>query len=494
MPSFQVIQATGKRRLISDAKRGGHNEVTIHWETIYTPSIDIVPECARLLIEAIVHGPWGEDMAQDGSLPDWAEVVGSTEDLDDAYGECPGHPDHKGVCVVAWYSPKHQEWRFAEATGLTFGLSSAVLSFNRWPALMIAIARRCMALLSTNFFDDFFTEDIAESAQAAREHLVTCAAACGAKFGDPKSWPPGQHRTFTGVEAHLDWVASEGVITLSPKRECVEGIQIEASARLSAKSCTSGQASKLRGKCGWVGANSFAKIGRIGLAALKQRQYWETKKGISEGSRLEDALKLLRDFLPIVPPRNIGLWKENLPPVVVYSDAAWPSDRDGEKLRVIPRIGWVIFVPGSKPVGFSFVVNNSITDHLRDRVQQITAMEAFAPIAAMHTTPHLFQGREILWFVDNEGAVSSLIRGAARVEDIDQVAALTTVKQATLKASIWFEWIDSDSNPSDGLSRDGVVDPWTVDQGWELTDLGSPDWSHIFADSAWAKLIRELNL
>ena len=211
-------------------------------------------------------------MAQDGSLPDWAEVVGSTEDLDDAYGECPGHPDHKGVCVVAWYSPKHQEWRFAEATGLTFGLSSAVLSFNRWPALMIAIARRCMALLSTNFFDDFFTEDIAESAQAAREHLVTCAAACGAKFGDPKSWPPGQHRTFTGVEAHLDWVASEGVITLSPKRECVEGIQIEASARLSAKSCTSGQASKLRGKCGWVGANSFAKIGRIGLAALKQRQ------------------------------------------------------------------------------------------------------------------------------------------------------------------------------------------------------------------------------
>ena len=35
----------------------------------------------------------------------------------------------------------------------------------------------------------------------------------------------------------------------------------------------------------------------------------------------------------------------------------------------------------------------------------------------------------------------------------------------------WYEWIDSDSNPADGLSRDGVSDQWTMSQGWELTEL-----------------------
>eukprot|EP00972_Heterocapsa_arctica_P115389 16447476-Heterocapsa_arctica.AAC.1 len=33
----------------------------------------------------------------------------------------------------------------------------------------------------------------------------------------------------------------------------------------------------------------------------------------------------------------------------------------------------------------------------------------------------------------------------------------------------WFEWIDSASNPADGLSRDGILDKWAVQQGWELT-------------------------
>ena len=35
---------------------------------------------------------------------------------------------------------------------------------------------------------------------------------------------------------------------------------------------------------------------------------------------------------------------------------------------------------------------------------------------------------------------------------------------------LWFEWIDSDSNPSDGLSRAGLADEWTRAQGFELLE------------------------
>jgi hypothetical protein len=38
--------------------------------------------------------------------------------------------------------------------GLAFGLESAVVSFNRFPQLGIAIARRCTLSLAAAYFDD----------------------------------------------------------------------------------------------------------------------------------------------------------------------------------------------------------------------------------------------------------------------------------------------------------------------------------------------------
>ena len=113
-------------------------------------------------------------------------------------------------------------------------------------------------------------------------------------------------------------------------------------------------------------------------------------------------------------------------------------------------------------------------------MQQILAVEAFASIAAMHVSPELFEDSDILWFVDNESAVSSLIRGAAKPEDIDKIAAFSASRTTSLRARIWWEWIDSDSNPSDGLSRDGLLDEWTSKQRWTCTDLGDRDWSAAF--------------
>ena len=79
-------------------------------------------------------------------------------------------------------------------------------------------------------------------------------------------------------------------------------------------------------------------------------------------------------------------------------------------------------------------------------------------------------------FVDDEAAASSIIRGAPRCEDVGDI--VQSLHWLLLKYSIrlWVEWIDSKSNPSDGLSRDGLDDSWTLQQGWSL-DWGSlPPW------------------
>ena len=48
--------------------------------------------------------------------------------------------------------------------------------------------------------------------------------------------------------------------------------------------------------------------------------------------------------------------------------------------------------------------------------------------------------------------------------------AATHLRCAQLSCRIWFEWLPTDSNPSDGLSRSGIHDMWTKEQGWCLFD------------------------
>ena len=46
-----------------------------------------------------------------------------------------------------------------------------------------------------------------------------------------------------------------------------------------------------------------------------------------------------------------------------------------------------------------------------------------------------------------------------------------------LGAQAWFEWIDSESNPADSLSRDGLLDKWTLQQPWTLEVGQDPPWN-----------------
>ena len=47
---------------------------------------------------------------------------------------------------------------------------------------------------------------------------------------------------------------------------------------------------------------------------------------------------------------------------------------------------------------------------------------------------------------------------------------------------LWFDWVDSESNPAGRLSRAGLGDPWTCAQDWVLTELASvaqPLWGTV---------------
>ena len=110
------------------------------------------------------------------------------------------------------------------------------------------------------------------------------------------------------------------------------------------------------------------------------------------------------------------------------------------------------------------------------RDQQIFVAEALAILAAsIHLKPSL-AGRDVIWFVDNVSALAVMVKGNTAQYDAGIVCATTHLLWAAIEAKVWFEWVVSDDNPSDGLSRLGLQDAWTLAQlpKWACEDIPPP--------------------
>ena len=130
------------------------------------------------------------------------------------------------------------------------------------------------------------------------------------------------------------------------------------------------------------------------------------------------------------------------------------------------------------PQGRAIHVPPWVVESWEERKTQIYPAETYAVYAAIWTHAEQLAGLDVIAFVDNEAAASSIIRG--RCDDVGDI--VQSLHWLLLKYSIrlWVEWIDSKSNPSDGLSRLGLLDPWTLQQGWSLDEGSLPPWKATF--------------
>ena len=141
--------------------------------------------------------------------------------------------------------------------------------------------------------------------------------------------------------------------------------------------------------------------------------------------------------------------------------------------RITSRVGTHDFFPF---LGVSCLVPSEVTYSWIERHQQIYPGETLCGLLVPWVHGDLLEGRDLLSFVDNEAAVSSLIKGSSGQEDVHTKTIVQLAHLIFQKRQIrpWIEWIDSASNPSDGLSRLGIEDEWTQTQPWRLCKLSFP--------------------
>ena len=109
----------------------------------------------------------------------------------------------------------------------------------------------------------------------------------------------------------------------------------------------------------------------------------------------------------------------------------------------------------STPMGYWYDIPASLLQNW-ELTHPIMAVEAFAVLTAIwqHGTPHW---KRCHFWKDNEAAASAMIKGDSRLPVVGTMAMCVQLLLIRHNIAVWFEWVDSDSNLADGLSRDGAA-------------------------------------
>ena len=254
----------------------------------------------------------------------------------------------------------------------------------------------------------------------------------------------------------------------------------------------------------FTGSLTFGCLGRIGLSALKARQYDLSGTKDVDG-QLAYSLRFLMRMLSLVPPRVVTVLGAPQPHLVIYSDASYEALPAGQisRLQKPPRIGWLLFdtldrppqgapplhdpLRAWQPQTFTAELPWGQVDCLCERTQQIYPCETFAVLVALHHHRRELQGRDVVWWCDNAGTVATMIKGSCRPGDVDAMIGAAHLIAAGIGCRIWFEWVDSKSNCSDGLSRAGLDCEFCLENGYRPAVATLPPAVHNRELLNWAE-------
>ena len=94
-------------------------------------------------------------------------------------------------------------------------------------------------------------------------------------------------------------------------------------------------------------------------------------------------------------------------------------------------------------------------DALSERKTQIIPLELMAAAGMLFTYREALRGREVIFFIDNQSVCCALTKGSSRSWDIQAMCSAWHLFCLQAGCRVWIEWVPSESNPADILSRDG---------------------------------------
>lgn len=465
----QGLRADGsvKWRAIDDAKASGINGATSTWETIY---------CINFLWPLLVCRAFYHTAARLGVRMPRLHV--GLDDLRHAYRVVP--VQMLGLAVVALWSFSKGCTMYHVVPGHSFGLLASVINFGRLPHLVCAICVVMFGVNCTHYCDDY---------------INVCVAVVTMRVPGPR-WPDAQdvlrlvHRCFgldiemskrqanddrnvvLGVDEDISDVAEpDGAGVCQPTKKRVDKILSRLHACRAAGLMPPRVAAELRGMLGFTLQAVYGRVGRAATQPLLQRELEADDPLASHEWTLAMTwmLAFFSAILPRLPPLRVPMAVARVRPVLVWTDASFHWV-DGVPSAVL---GYYVYHPvlnvevwGWRILPFWFY--SFLSPDLETYIMQA---ELIAAISVYFSLPHYFRGMSVIHWIDNTGALSALINGAASKEDCAMLVSILHAQMVGLRVLPYYAWIPTKANVADlptRIERRLFIPPWAIEMPFHL--------------------------
>lgn len=357
------------------------------------------------------------------------------------------------ACVVAQRSCGHY---FGHKSG-----SPNYMRLSRHAALVCCFMFACMIW---PYIDDFMHADTEAGQYTSHECLDLVLHSFGWKTEVLKRRWMSTATKALGAHVDVGRAHTHGTATASPHMHTRAKLKgLVDSARRTGRVTTS-EAAAIVGQGQWLCSAVYGRCGAATLQPFVQRQH---EDGITEWSEeMEHAWEMMQVLLAkhvldagITVPVSGTREQPTGDNLILLTDASFEWQRVGWWYMwwYVPCsiVGFLVYdqrdgreYAATETVPLSYY--EYLKRNLRSYIGRTEMAEMVAPFLSL---PDLFRGRRVIHFGDNMGAVSACVNGYASKPDLARMVNYYHMCKVALDMDIWTEWVPSDANIADWLTR-----------------------------------------
>ena len=243
------LKQPNKVRLVDDLSKSGINSTVQTSEAPKPHSTDVVASLALAML-----------LRSRGRV-----VLGKTFDLKSAYRQLGIHPNSLSCAFIACFNPSTRQPAIFQMLAVPFGGSRSVYSFLRIVRVIWWIACKCLAIMWSNFYDDFVTFCWSDDCDRTENAVALLFDLLGWQFArdGEKALPFGKNFGETlGIQIDLSSFHRGFVEFSNTEKRQLELCQLIDSI-LASRTLSSADALKLRGRLQFADGQLFGRIGKL---------------------------------------------------------------------------------------------------------------------------------------------------------------------------------------------------------------------------------------
>ena len=448
-PRFVLLQGPSKKpRVIDNCRQSGLNATYTSLEALQLHDFDMVVSVAKLASscnnDGMVKVTLSTGEVRQGPLHPGltgAQWKARSLDLAKAYKQLAVHANSRHLAVVG-YQKADNSWKYFASNSLPFGASASVFGFIRVSRAIWHLATTFLCIPGCCYFDDFPHYEVDPLCHSSQQAYETMLKLLGWKFAEgEKNLPFAESYNILGATVDMS-NHRLGTVTVSNKQGRLE--HIASLVRGLKESMSASELAVLRGHIIFASGFCLGRALRPAMGAVDLAFRVATDVRSSNVVQACDALlALLSNSKPrLVECKSLG------PPLVVFTDSAFDNQ--------MATVGALVVDPIAQK---SLVYDGSIPQSLISKWQSngakqiISQSELAAVVLVRDEIKRLLENRKVIFFVDNEAARYSLIKG---VSGRSSMQVLTSAFHAVDLQTPCFHWIERvpwKSNPADLPTR-----------------------------------------